>query len=161
MRAAIPNPILRERRREAFTLVEVLIVVVITAVLAGVVITRYVDSGEDAKASVVQHNIHVLRAQIGLYNLNHLGEYPTLVNNDLPQLTRATNEQGEIGASGPTYPFGPYVDVIPNNPYNNSSKVVAVARPRHEPTAPVGAKAGWQYDQTTGGIWPNHREAFQ
>jgi len=144
-----------------FTLIEVLIVVVIMAVLAGVAITRYFDTSSDAKQSVIKHNLHLLRSQIGLYNINHLGKYPELVQSGLPQLTQATNALGNNGPSGPAYPYGPYVDVIPNNPFNDSDKVVAVATPRQTPTAPADESSGWQYDEATGDIWPNHSEYFE
>jgi prepilin-type N-terminal cleavage/methylation domain-containing protein len=150
----------RRPPRAAFTLIEVLIVVVIMAVLAGVVITRYFDTSTDAKRSVIKHNLHILRSQIGLYHISHPGQYPELVARNLPQLTCATNHLGTTGAGGPAYPYGPYVDVIPNNPFNNSSKVAAVAKPRQTPTAPADDSSGWQYDETTGNIWPNHPEYF-
>jgi prepilin-type N-terminal cleavage/methylation domain-containing protein len=151
----------RRPPRAAFTLIEILIVVVITAVLAGVVITRYIDTSTDARRSVLKHNLHILRSQIGLYNISHPGQYPELIDNNLPQLTCATNHLGVIGAGGSAHPYGPYVDIIPNNPFNNSSKVVAVAQPRLTPTAPADDSSGWQYDETTGDIWPNHREYFK
>jgi prepilin-type N-terminal cleavage/methylation domain-containing protein len=157
------RPILTHDNRlpRAFTLVEVLIVVVIMAVLAGVVITHYTDSSTDAKESVLKHNLHILRSQIGMYNINHFGQYPAIQDADLPQLTNATNAAGEVGAAGSAYPFGPYVDTIPPNPFNDSSEVVSVARPHQKPSAPVGESGGWQYDQTTGDIWPNNREYFK
>jgi len=156
-----PIAIRTQPPRGAFTLVEVLIVVVIMAVLAGVVITRYFDTSTDAKESVITHNLHVLQSQIGLYNINHLGKYPELTDGDLPQLTRATNTAGDLGPSGPAHPYGPYVDVIPENPFNESAKVVPVATPRQTPTAPADDSSGWQYDEVTGDIWPNHPEYYE
>jgi hypothetical protein len=69
---------------------------------------------------------------------------------------------GEIGAAGPDYPFGPYVaDGLPPNPFDRSNKVTPVAQPRKPPTGVVGNLGGWQYDETTGGVWPNHPEYYQ
>jgi general secretion pathway protein G len=147
--------------RRAFTLIEVLIVVVITAVLAGVVITRYTDISHDAKDSVLEHNLHILRSQIGLYQTSHHGEYPSIQDKSLPQLARATNSSGNMGAPGTKYPYGPYVDQVPNNPFNDNNKVVSVDKPYAVPTAPASASGGWQYDEATGNIWPNHREYFE
>ena len=51
----------------AFTLIEVLIVVVIMAILAATIIPQFTDSTKDAKASTATFNLHTLRAQIELY----------------------------------------------------------------------------------------------
>ncbi len=152
----------RESRRcNAFTLIEVLIVVIIISVLAAVVISQSTVSTRDAKASTLEHNLHVLRSQIELYRPNHLGRYPTIQGNGLPQLTTATNGDGEPGPSGPAYPCGPYIVVLPPNPFDNSDKVTAVAAAGTEPNGVVGGLGGWQYDETTGGIWPNHPDYFK
>jgi general secretion pathway protein G len=148
-------------RRGAFTLIEVLIVVVIMAVIAGVVIPRVVDTGADAKQSTLKHNLHVMQSQIELYRLSHQGNRPAIQGDGLPQLTSATNALGEIGSSGPAYPFGPYVAAIPLNPFDGSGKVTAVASPGQRPTGVVGSLGGWQYDSATGAVWPNHAEYYR
>lgn len=147
--------------RKAFTLIEVLIVVVIMAILAAVIIPQFSSATSDAKRSSLEFNTHTLRSQIELYKVHH-GSYPTISNNDLPQLWQATNAAGEVGTPGPSYPYGPYLTSgIPANPYNNSNKVVPVTTPGQAPTGAVAGGAGWQYDETTGNIYPNNPEYFQ
>ncbi len=144
------------------TLIEVLIVVVIMAILAAVVIPQFATSTEDARASTLQFNLHTLRSQIELYRIQHFGRLPEIVNEDLPQLTNATNAQGEIGTPGPDYPYGPYLqNGLPPNPYDGKNRVVQVTTPGQVPTAPADNGGGWQYDPTTGGIYPNNPEYFQ
>lgn len=139
------------RYRKAFTLIEVLIVVVIMAILAATIIPQFSSSTEDAKESSVSFNTHTLRSQIELYKVHHGGNYPTITASDLPQLTSATDLTGATGASGPAFPYGPYVDgELPNNPMNDLNTVVAGTGAAGDGTT------GWQYDATTGGIWPNH-----
>ena len=53
-------------RRSAFTLIEVLIVVVIMAVLAATIIPQFSASTEDAKTSQLSFNVHTMRSQIEL-----------------------------------------------------------------------------------------------
>ena len=143
-----------DHRCGGFTLIEVLIVVVIMAVLAAVIIPQFSSSTQDAKESQLSFNAHTLRSQIELYKVHHLGSYPAITANDLPQLTSETDAQGTVnpGASDPvTYPYGPYVDSeLPKNPFSELNTVAAG-------TGAAGdGSSGWQYNASTGRIWPNH-----
>jgi general secretion pathway protein G len=154
------NSMTGHRRCEGFTLIEVLLVVVIMAVLAGAVIPRYLGTAEDAKQSALNHNLHVLEVQVELYRAQHLNRYPTIKDDGLPQLIGATNDAGEIGEPGPKYSFGPYIFDTPANPFDGSKKVAAVAVPGQKPKGVVGKLGGWQYDETTGAVWPNNPEYY-
>ena len=150
------------RNSQGFTLIEVLIVVIIMAVLAATIIPQFASSTTDAKASALEYNLRVMREQMELYRMEHLKNLPTISVNGLPQLTEATNDAGEIGASGDDYPYGPYVSSeLPENSFDGSNKVTAVAAPGEKPGAVVGALGGWQYDETTGGIWPNNAQYYE
>ena len=145
-----------ERVREAFTLIEVLIVVVIMAILAATIIPQFSSSTKDAQTSSVKFNAHSIRSQVELYKAHHLGTYPEIKDNSLPQLTKATDASGAtVDKPDASHPYGPYVDEIPANPFNNLRTVAEVATAGTPPTTGTGA-SGWQYDKTTGGIWPNH-----
>ena len=140
-----------ERKNKAFTLIEVLIVVVIMAILAATVIPQFASSTTDAKESAVKFNTHTLRSQIELFKIHH-GFYPTLTDNSLPQLLTKTDAAGAAKDDGA---FGPYLDGdIPANPFDNVNTIYAATTV--PPTAPTTDKEGWQYDEETGGIWPNH-----
>ena len=148
----------RSPNRNAFTLIEVLIVVIIMAVLAATIIPQFSQSTDDAKLSAVDFNMHTMQTQIEMYRFQHNGDYPAL-DSIVDQLTKATNVNG--GLTGDTR-FGPYMQEIPNNPYNESNEIVSVATPGTEPTGTVeGGTAGWQYDQTTGRIYPNHDDYYE
>ena len=143
--------------RSAFTLIEVLVVVVIVAVLAALIIPGYLDSAEDSKASVVKHNLHALRMQINLYKMHHLGLPPELQGQQLPQLSSPTNSSGDIGSGAPDHPCGPYIVSMPDNPYNGLNTVAAVGS---IPPTTEASNAGWLYHQASGQIWPNRSEFF-
>ncbi len=147
---------MRECHRNAFTLIEVLIVVIIMAVLAATIIPQFSSSTKDAKESSLQFNLHTIRSQIEMYKVHHLSKYPEFLNFEA-QMTEATNVDG--GSAAPT-PYGPYFGELPANPFNDSSAIVAVASPGMDPAAVVGGGAGWQYDETTGGFFPNNSEAY-
>jgi general secretion pathway protein G len=152
---------IRPRHNAGFTLIEVLIVVIIMAILAGTIIPAYLTTPDDAKTSSLNHNLHVIEAQLEMYRTQHLNHYPTIQDNALPQLINATNAAGEIGASGPSYPFGPYVMESPMNPFDGSKKVVPVAVSGQKPAGVVGTLGGWQYDPSTGMFWPNNPEYYR
>ena len=144
--------------RQAFTLIEVLIVVIIMAVLAATIIPQFSTSTEDAKTGQLEFNLHTMRAQIEMYKMHHSGDYPSFAS-FATQMTEATNIDG--GTTGDT-PYGPYIaDEIPTNPHNSSNAIVAVATAGTKPAAIVAGGAGWQYDESNGSIWANNPEAYE
>ena len=67
------NPI-----RRAFTLIEILIVVVILGILAAIVVPQFTDAADDANDAAVRSQLQTLRGQIELYYAQN-AEYPDLV----------------------------------------------------------------------------------
>src|SRR5262245_3869485 len=134
-------------RRSAFTLIEVLIVVVIMAILAATIIPQFTDSTKDAKASTVQFNLHTLRSQIQLYRTQHNGLAPT---GTLAELLTSTDPAGASPG-----PYGPYLREVPLNPFSNSKSVKVIT---NDPAAAgdVTGSGGWLYNTTTGGVWIDH-----
>ena len=136
---------MNKRRRNAFTLIEVLIVVVIMAVLAATIIPQFASSTEDAKKSQQDFNLHALRSQIELYKVHHSGTYPKIAN-ALEQLTKKTKADGTVDAVNGT--LGPYIlDKLPSNPFTNAASVTAST------TGTEKTGGGWLYDAATGRIW--------
>ena len=134
-----------EKRRNGFTLIEVLIVIVIMAVLAATIIPQFSTSTEDAKAGQLDFNLHTLRQQVELYKLHHSGKLPVITNNALPQLTSKTNADGTVNANGT---YGPYIlGEIPVNPFTNSNKVTAST------DGATKTGGGWLYNASTGQFW--------
>jgi len=139
-------------RRSAFTLVEILIVVVILAILAAAVIPQFTDSTTDARNSTSIFNLNTLRSQIGIYKAQHMGVAPT--GADAAAITALlTGKTNADGTTTGTPAFGPYLQAIPNNPAitdptkQNLLKVVTT-----DPTANDTAY-GWIYNKTTGAIF--------
>lgn len=141
----------RRRCHAAFTLVEVLIVVVIMAVLAATIIPQFTNSTNDAKDSTVLFNLHSMRSLIELYKSQHNGRAPGA---DLQELTSSTDRAGNVG-TGAAYPYGPYLQKIPVNPFTDSN---TVAQPSSVPPSSTVSGAGWLYDPATGQIWINHAD---
>jgi general secretion pathway protein G len=132
-------------RRQAFTLVEILIVVVILAILAAAIIPHFTVSTADAKEAIMMGNLYTLRNQTGVYRIQHSGQAPTAdVAN---QLTKATNVDGTTTGT-PT--LGPYLLLIPPNPEvvdPSVQKTISIVTT--DPTANI-TTAGWIYNSTSG-----------
>lgn len=151
----------RDSRRSAFTLIEVLIVVIIMAVLAATIIPQFSSSTSDAKDSSLRFNLHTIRSQIEMYKVHHGGKVPafdTFTN----QMTLATDASGATG-TGTTFVYGPYFQgQVPANPFNNSNALVkSAAKTEAEAKAAVSGTAGWQYNETTGDFYPNNAEYYK
>jgi prepilin-type N-terminal cleavage/methylation domain-containing protein len=147
---------MKHSARSAFTLVEVLIVVVIMAILAATIIPQFTDSTNDAKLSTVKFNLHTMRSQIELYKAHHNGLLPSAT---LVELTKSTDVDGTQG-TGASFPYGPYMREIPANPFTNSSAVKSIAADPAAAGDVTAGGAGWLYNSTSGGIWIDHADHF-
>lgn len=137
----------RDHPRDAFTLIEVLIVVIIMAVLAATIIPQFASSTDDAKDSALVFDLHTIRSQIQMYKVHHLGNYPAAAT-FIEQMTKKTDADGTVNASSGKY--GPYIQgSFPANPYNSLSTVTTAAD-----TPAAQNTFGWQYNATTGGFYP-------
>ena len=126
------------RKNAAFTLIELIVVIVVLAILSGVAIPKYLDYSSKAKESACKGTLGAARSAIANWYANQLvvngtAAYPTLT---------------QIQTSGTVMQ-----DTMPVNPYNNSSTIAAATYSSSAP--PVTGNAGWNYDATTGKFWPN------
>src|SRR5690606_23920322 len=62
----------------AFTLVEILIVVIILGILAAIVVPQFTSASEDAQISNVETQISTIRNQVELYRVRNNAQYPTV-----------------------------------------------------------------------------------
>lgn len=145
-------------RRNGFTLIEVLIVVIIMAVLAATIIPQFSSSTSDAKTSSLKFNLHTIRSQIEMYKVHHMNKVPLLAT-FTDQMTKPTDVNG--ATTGSNLIYGPYFQgQVPANPFNGNNTLVAVATAGKEPTGIVAGGAGWQYDESNGGFFPNNAEYY-
>ncbi len=144
----------KDRRRSAFTLIEVLIVVIIMAVLAATIIPQFSSSTKDAKESSLKFNLQSMRAQIERYKFDHNGTPPSVAN-FADQMTKCTKVDGTdpVATADATHPYGPYMDSVPANPFNGKNGVGTCTG---KPSAESGSDTnGWLYDATAGKIYVN------
>ncbi len=150
------------RRREGFTLVELLIVVLILGILAGVVIPQFASSTQDARIASLDTTLVHMRGAIDLYNQEHV-EYPSalgdgvnLANTNgafLSQLTQYTDLNGDAQlTTDATHIFGPYLKkaVIPTEPVTQLAALEIITTGALGMIATGGDPGGWKFDNVTG-----------
>jgi general secretion pathway protein G len=145
-------------RHPAFTLIEMLLVVVILGILAAIAIPQLSDSSQEARVSSLQSNLSMLRSAIENYRGNHIGKYPGYASaggaptqtDATNQLTLASKADGSTAAPGTAgYGLGPYVrERLPDNPVNNLNTVLIVADGAAFPAA--DDTTGWIYQPQVG-----------
>ena len=156
----------KRRNQKGFTLVEILIVVIILAILAGVVIPQFSSSSDEAKLSVLQSDLASLRGAAELYYHQHNSIYPGDVTsnyaghatNDLwliDQLTLYTDVNGEaVAVKDATHKYGPYIKKgIPVNPFNDLSTVEVDDATTDLTAATDDGGHGWKFYTQTGQLF--------
>ena len=125
-------------RHTAFTLVEILIVVMILGILAAITIPMFNSFTSDSKSATTKAVLKTAREQLQLYYVNHQDQFPSLTQM-WTNMTTKTLFDGTVDASGR---FGPYLMQAPVNQYTSSSTIVAIGSGT--------ANDGWEYDENTG-----------
>jgi len=132
----------------AFTLVEILIVVVILGILAALVIPQFSSAAATTRENSIRMDLNRIRSQIEIYRQQHTSTPPSLAN-FANQMTMATNDAGQTAAVGTAgYRYGPYIMSVPNNPNTNTRTVT---------NGEVGTSA-WYYNEDTGEFRANDSE---
>ncbi len=144
---------------KAFTLVEILIVIVILGILAAVVIPSVAHNTLSAKDSALAMDLQLLRRIILVYKIQHLEVGPGYPNGDtnlapteqdfIDQTTMSSNTNSQTAAIG-THGFnrGPYLMKIPANPFNGLNTVEILADAQAFP-ANADDSHGWIYKAAT------------
>lgn len=128
-----------------FTLIELIAVMIVLAILAGVAVPRYIDYTARARSAALQGTLGNVRSAISNFyanaSLSGTAAYPTLAQLE----TVGTVIQ----------------DAFPPNPYNAYSDASAGTQANWTAREVAGATVGWRYyvDNTTNppeyGFWAN------
>ena len=154
------------KRARAFTLVEVLIVVVLLAVLAAIVVPTFSQATTPAKESALASDLGLLRRFVLIYASQHLEVAPGYPNGNTAvaptnatfrdQAMLSSNASGQTAAVGtPGFSFGPYLSRIPVNPFNGKDTVEMLANGQAFPAAADNSH-GWICKPETGEIRPDN-----
>jgi len=136
------------RTAKAFTLVEILIVVIILGILAGISIPKITGVTNVSRETNLKENLWKIRAQIQVYRNQHDG-FP---DGDAfaDQMTGYTNFQGEVAdTQDEDHRYGPYLEQMPPNPVTRDASIRTSSDPSQR-RPPGDADGGWWYNEVTG-----------
>lgn len=127
--------------RRAFTLVEILIVVVILGILAALVIPNFTRATEDSSRSALMRQLQSINHQIEIYRAKHAGGLPT---NDAgaPMADGGTNFGWGVMVSNDFFKEAPL------NPYTGSRVIIAGTEAEAMAHSGSDASAGWYFEVT-------------
>jgi len=139
---------MRAQVRKAFTLVEILIVVVILGILAAIVIPQFTNASEEAQASSAASQLSTVRNQIELFRVRNNGTPPA-------EATLFDDEgQTEPAGGWTTIVNADYLRAAPVNPRTGNADVDPGVESDSQGEVDT-TSAGWIYNETTGEIWMN------
>jgi general secretion pathway protein G len=126
------------RKPNAFTLVEILIVVVILGILASVVVANMMSSVIDAQVATARNEHGKLERAIDIFLATNSNAIPTVTAGN--------------GTWGPLAGNRDYLKDAPSNPYvgNANSKVIVIGT---GPDSGYQTTHGWIFNSSTGEVW--------
>lgn len=137
------------RTRAAFSLIELVIVIVIIGVVAAIAVPRMSNAATNSKVATAAANLQTIRKAVDLFTAEHEGRTPNqdeqrVASNDatliIQRLTEGPGKDGVIA--------GPYLREIPINPLASSNTL------RADKSFDVAQNsAAWVYDLTTETVW--------
>jgi len=143
----------------AFTLVEILIVVVLLGILAGIFVPMVSGFAISARESALSHDLDMLRRFVLIYKSQHMEVAPGYPNGDTTQaptepvfydqMTLSSTGGGATAVVGtPNFPRGPFMMKVPVSPLNQKDTVQVLGDADDFP-ANADDSHGWIYKPAT------------
>ncbi len=105
---------IQNKARRAFTLIEILIVVVILGILAAIVIPQFTDASDQANVASMKSQLQTMRSQIELFRIQDVVAY-----------TAWDPIAAAAGTEWDPLIQGDYLQAAPRNPITNAVSVAA------------------------------------
>ncbi len=145
--------------KKAFTLVEVLIVVILLGIIAVIALPKFSNATAKTRANMLADDLRMLRTQTVVFKGQHCGISPGYPDCDpdaeptqtafINHMTMSSDQGGKVAAVGTSgYRYGPYFSKMPENPVNGLSTVQIVADDGTVPTTGDDSH-GWIYQPST------------
>lgn len=145
-----------EARARAFSLIEVVVVIVILSVIGSIAIPRMSRGASGAAASTLAADLSTIRRAIELFTAEHEGLIPKDKSTLIPQLTLYSDINGNTSATKTSiYRYGPYLRAMPALPVGKNKGASTI----RDGGSPGDGSEGWWYDKNTGAIKANTKDA--
>lgn len=102
------------KRNDGFTLIEIMVVLIIIGLLAGIVVPKLMGRTEEAKRTKTAVQIKNLQSSLDLYKLDN-GIYPST-----DQGLQALTEKPAVGEIPNNWKEGGYIEKIPKDPWGSN-----------------------------------------
>ncbi len=138
------------KAKEAFSLVELIIVVAILGILAAIVMPTFQSHAAEAKEVAGKDNLRILRNTIQFYAAQHGDVPPGYLNDDPAQPAEFTTFWIQVVRDGH------YLPSLPENSFNESSSLTVLGNGESLPAEAPG-NTGWIYKPATREVrlnWP-------
>lgn len=130
--------------KRAFSLVELMIVVAILGILAAIVVPQFQSHSTQAKEAAAKNNLHIMRAAIELYAVQHNGVPPGYPDDD------PSTEPAHVYFVNQLISTENYLSDFPKNPFNEKYNTKMINNDEEFPTEPVITNLfGWVYKPAT------------
>lgn len=131
-------------RARAFTLIEILVVVVILGILAAIIVPQVTRATEESAETATYNELQKIRRHLEVFRIRNNGNFPAVVAGD--------GTWGQI--------IGPdHLGAAPVNAWvgGRASRVIVIGA---APDAAYQTTHGWIYDPATGAVWAGSFDAF-
>jgi prepilin-type N-terminal cleavage/methylation domain-containing protein len=136
------NAVRRRSPARAFTLIELIAVIIVLAILSGIAIPKYIDYTTRAKESSTKGTLGGARSAIANFYAN------SALNNPVPAWPTLVQMQ-TFGAAGVMQ------EAVPANPYVVGAANANIVAAVWAAAPPVAGVNGWNYDAAAGKFWAN------
>lgn len=136
---------MRARSRSAFTLIEILIVVVILGILAAIAVFQFGTVTGEAQQTATHTELQKLRRHIGVFQARN--------NQHLPAVIEGDGTWGEIVSTNREYLLTPPINSWVGGA--NGRKIIL----GNAPDTAYQTEYGWIFDPTTGQVWAGGYDA--
>ena len=145
---------------------EILIIGIVLTLLTVVVVPRLSHASNTEREQQLRDTLHQFRTQIMAYRAEHGGLAPGFPGGNplamptygafVDQMTQYTNHLGETSQEpSDAYPFGPYLERIPENPLRNNGSDIRLVERGQLMVVSADDDHAWIYQPATGTLVAN------